>query len=207
MANQTKLRFLRTTPIYKFGYLVPRNSDQAVEIDTKNGKRKWQEAESLEIGQLDAYATFFDKGKYGILPAGYKKIRCHMVYDAKYDGIHKTRLVAGGHLTDAPLESVYSSIVSLKRLRLVVFLAELNGLEVWSTDIGNAYLEAKTKKKVYIIAGPEFGSEVGHLLVFNKALYGLKSSGLRWHKRFANTLREMGFTPSRADNDIWMRCV
>ena len=87
----------------------------------------------------------------------------------------------------------------------MTFLAELNGLEVWATDVGNAYLEAHTKEKVYVIAGPEFGDKEGHVLVFNKALYGLKSSGLRWHERFADTLRDMGFFPSRAESDIWMR--
>ena len=80
-----------------------------------------------------------------------------MVYNVKHDGRHKARLVAGGHLTDTPVESVYSSVVSLKGLRIVMFLAELNSMEIWATDVGNAYLEALTKEKVYIIAGPEFG--------------------------------------------------
>jgi len=207
MVNQAKLKSFRTKPVYKFGYLVPRNHGQAIELDTKNGNTKWQDAEALEISQLDDYETFFDKGQDALPPAGYKKIRCHMVYDIKHDGRHKARLVAGGHLTDTPIESVYSSVVSLKGLRLVLFLAELNGLQAWATDIGNAYLEAKTKEKVYIVAGPEFGDKQGHILVFNKALYGLKSSGLRWHERFADTLRDMGFAPSRAENDIWMRRV
>jgi hypothetical protein len=30
---------------------------------------------------------------------------------------------------------------------LHLFIAELNKLQVWSTDIGNAYLEAKQKKR------------------------------------------------------------
>ena len=38
-----------------------------------------------------------------------------------------------------------------------------------------------------------------------KALYGLRSSGLRWHERFADTLRDMKFFPSKAEDDIWMR--
>ena len=204
-ANQAKLKSFRTTLVYKFGYLVPRNHDQAVEIDRKNGNTRWQDAELTETSSLDEYDTFIDKGKDYTPPGGYKKIRCHMVYDVKHDGRHKARLVAGGHLTDTPVESVYSSVVSLKGLRLVMFLAELNGLDVWATDVGNAYLEANTKEKVYIIAGPEFGTRQGHVLLINKALYGLKSSGLRWHERFADSLREMGFVPSRAENDIWMR--
>jgi hypothetical protein len=84
-------------------------------------------------------------------------------------------------------------------------LAELNDLQTWSTDIGNAYLEAETKEKVFFIAGPEFGDLAGHTLVIVKALYGLRSSGARWHDRFADCLRDMGFVPSKAEPDIWMR--
>ena len=42
-------------------------------------------------------------------------------------------------------------------------------------------------------------------LIIRKALYGLKSSGKRWHERFAVVLRKMGFFPSKAEEDIWMR--
>ena len=56
-----------------------------------------------------------------------------------------------------------------------------------------------------MIAGPEFGELEGHLFVIVKALYGLKSSGLRWHERFAAVLDEMGFKPCIAEPDIWMR--
>jgi hypothetical protein len=114
-------------------------------------------------------------------------------------------MVADGHLTTVPIDSVYSGVVSLRGIRTLVFLAELNGLQTWSTDIGNAYLEAETKEKVYFIAGPEFGDLAGHTLIIVKALYGLRSSGARWHDRFADCLRDMGFLPSKAEPDIWMR--
>jgi hypothetical protein len=104
--------------------------------------------------------------------------------------------------TDLPLESVYSGVVTLRGLRLVVFLAELNGLELWTTDIGNAYLEAETKEKVYIIAGSEFGEQEGHIMIIHKALYGLRSSGLMWHERLADCLRDMGFYPCKEEPDI-----
>ena len=54
-------------------------------------------------------------------------------------------------------------------------------------------------------AGDESGDLKGHKLVITKALHGLKSSGLRWHERFTDVLREMGFFPSKAEPDIWMR--
>ena len=77
------------------------------------------------------------------------------MFDIKHDGRHKARLVAGGHLTDVPDDSVYSSVVSLRDLRLVVFAGEQNGLDIWAADVGNAYLESYTKEKVYIVAGPQ----------------------------------------------------
>ena len=41
----------------------------------------------------------------------------------------KARLVADGNLTDILLSSVYFGVVSLRVIRLVLFLVELNGLE------------------------------------------------------------------------------
>ena len=110
----------------------------------------------------------------------YEKITVHMVYAVKHNGRHKSRLVAGGHRTDTPIDAIYSSVVSLRGVKMVIFLSELNGCKTWVTDIGNAYLELYTSEKVYIIAGPEFGDREGHMLVIIKALYGLKSSARQW---------------------------
>jgi hypothetical protein len=98
------------------------------------------------MSQLAEYDTFRDLGHKDTAspPTGYKKIRTHLIYDCKHDGRHKAWMVAEGHLTDILLESVYSSVVSLRGLRIVTFLAKLNGLDLWATDIGNAYLEAFT---------------------------------------------------------------
>ena len=128
--------------------------------------------------QLNEYSTFQEKGKNSPIPSGSKKIRTHIVFAVKHDGRHKVRMVEGGLLTDVPLDSVYSGVVSLRGLRLVLFLAELNNLNTYATDIGNAYLEADTKEKVCIISRKEFGPLEGNLLIIKKALYGLSTSGL-----------------------------
>ena len=205
MINQTRLKNFRNRPRYKYGFQVPRNHAEAVLIDERNGNTKWQDSEKLEIDQLKEYKTFRDLGLGGKAPDGYKKIPCHMIYDVKWDGRHKSRFVAGGHRTDTPVESTYSAVVSLLGVRMVTFLAELNDLELWNTDIGNAYLESYTSEKVYFVAGDEFGDLAGHTLIIMKAQYGLKSSGKCWHDRLHDVLRSMGFTPSKAEEDIWFR--
>ena len=87
---------------------------------------------------------------------------------------------------------------------MVIFVARLNNFEVWGADIGNAYLEAKTKEKLYIVAGPEFEELEGHILVIYKALYVLKSSGLRWSQKMHDIMLDMGFSPSKADPCVWL---
>jgi hypothetical protein len=41
--------------------------------------------------------------------------------------------------------------------------------------------------------------------VVQKAMYGLRSSGLCWHEKFADILCNVGFYPCKAEGDIWMR--
>ena len=207
LVNQAKLKSHRNAPTHKYGFQVPRNHAEAMRLDLENGNTKWCDAECLELNQIDEYDTFDDHGEGAPPPKDYKRIRVHVVYDIKHDGHHKARLVADGHLTEVPLTSVCSSVVSLRSTRVVTFLAELNELELWGADVGNAYLESFTKEKVYIIAGEEFGDRKGHLLVITRALCGLRSSGARWHDRFHDVLRAMGWFPCKTEQDAWMKRV
>jgi hypothetical protein len=91
-------------------------------------------------------------------------------------------------------------------IRLLNVIAKAQGLECLAGDVGNAYLNAYTKEKVYVRCGLEFGpTMMGRIAIVEKSLYGLKSSGNRWHSHFANTLYSMGFSPSRYDHDVWYK--
>ena len=126
-------------------------------------------------------------------------------FDVKHDGRKKARLVGGGHPTVTPIDSVYSGVVSLRGFRMCLFLADLNNLEAYTTDIGNAYLEAYTKEKIVIRAGDEFGDQAGHLLIVSKSLYGLFSSSLRFNELLAKCLSDIGFHRSKCEANIWIR--
>ena len=167
-----------------FGFLIPRNYTEALEFDKPNNTSKWYDATKAEFDSIHSYEVFqkhekmkHDKQKKVMnAPPGYG---VHLIYAVKYDGRHKVGLVADGHLTPEPVESIYSGVVSLRNLKLDIFLGKPNNLESWGADIGNAYLEAPTEEKLYIVAGPEFEDWEGYILTFSKALYGFISSGTR----------------------------
>ena len=117
MANQAKLRSYRNAPQCMNGFEVPRNYKHAMYLDQRNRNDRWKVATDLEFTQMDEYDAFHDYGKGGKPPSNeYKRIRVHLVYAVKHDGRHKARCVADGHLTEVPVESVYSGVVSLRGL-------------------------------------------------------------------------------------------
>jgi hypothetical protein len=194
-------------PKFKFGIEVPRNPKHALEIDKENGNSAWRESMTTEVNQLLDYETFRVVPDGMPMPKGYKRIPYHCVLDVKVDLRLKSRIVANGARTpDVEREEVFSTVVSMEAVRLGFLLARLNGLSVCAGDIGNAYLNARTREKVYIVAGPEFGPKYeGKRLIIYKALYGLKTSSRRYAEHCSSKLRSMGYRPSRADPDLWIK--
>ena len=201
--KQSRIRQVRASARYQHGFQVPKDYNDAIRLDKENSNTHWQDAMELELTQIHEYKVFKDTGKAQfhigkvVTPDGFQKIRVHFVYAVKHDGRFKARLVADGHLTKEPVEYIYSEVVSLRSLRMVVFLSQLNDLEIWVADVGNAYLDAYTDEKFRIIAGPEFKELQGHLLIMIKALYGTRSRGASWHDRLFDILQELDFKPSK----------
>jgi len=190
MLSAVKTRYAKRT--HKFGIRVPQSVDEALAIDRETKTTFWFDAIQKEMKNNRIAFQFLDDGKK--IPVGYKWIRCHMVFDIKMDFTRKARFVAGGHMTDPPSTLTYSSVVSRDSVRIAFVLAALNDLNLLAADIGNAYLNAPAREKVYTTAGAEFGAEFeGRPVLIVRALYGLKSSGAAWRAHLANTLFTLGF--------------
>ena len=58
-------------------------------------------------------------------------------------------------------------------------------------DVGNAYLNAECREKLYSYAGPEFGDDEGKLLIIVRAIYGLRSLGAAFRDHFATNLADL----------------
>ena len=106
-------------------------------LKTKNSK--WYDAIKLEIESMLEYKIFrkLDKAiqdkhkKVMNSPKCYHRIKVHLVFAVKFDGKHKARFVADGHLMPESAENIYSGAVSLRNLRLVIFPGKLSNLDRW----------------------------------------------------------------------------
>lgn len=215
--KKVKSRYWKTTQ--KFGIDLPHSAEEALKLDEKNGNDYWRKAIEKEMKKVKGHETFlrYDRAtpeelrKTPQLLPGFKNITLHMVFDIKMDGLftRKARLVADGHKTgEAPAHTTYSSVVSRESVRLAFLHAALNGLEVMSCDVSNAYLNAPCKEKIWIEAGPEFGSEKGTVQIIQKALYGLKTSGNSWRQVLSQFIEEhLGFKNSKADPDVYIKAA
>ena len=195
-------------PKYKFGVRVPRGVKQSRAFDEENGNTQWGDAIKKEVSQLMEQKTFRVLAQGEHAPAGYQMIPLHHAFDVKYDGRYKNRIVAGGNHTDLIDTDMYSGVVSIDTVRLVTLVGVLNGLSCIATDISVAYLHGRTREKVYTVAGPEFGPDIaGRTMIIEKALYGLRTSAARWHEVLSDTLRQMGWSPSYADPNVWIKDI
>ena len=190
---------------YMFGIPIPRNTRQAYEFNKNNGNTAWTDAIAEEMEKISSFGTFEATPIRARLPQGYQHVPLHMCFAVKWDRRHKARLVAGGNWTEPDRTDVYSGVVTTEAVRIGLLVAAANDLEVRVGDVGNAYLHSQTREKIDTYTGPEFGPLQGRCLIILKALYGLRTSGARWHETFANDLMRLGFTPMRADPNMWIR--
>ena len=86
---------------------------------------------------------------------GREHVNVHMIFDIKINGkfTRKAILVADGHITAPPSSITYSIVVPRDSVIISFLLASFNDLDIFSCDIGNAYLNAKFIEKLWTEAG------------------------------------------------------
>ena len=56
--NQSKIRQVRRSAVYQFGFLIPKDYKEALQLDEQNGNSKWYDATKLEMDQINEYKVF-----------------------------------------------------------------------------------------------------------------------------------------------------
>jgi len=197
-----KARIRKTSQ--KYGIEIPSSVEHAYELDRKNGDTFWRDALQKEMKNVGIAFEVLPEGKSA--PPGWRKVTGHLIFDVKMDFTRKARWVLDGHKTPSPVGSTYAGVVSRESVRIALTYAALNGLDVFAADIRNAYLQAPSSQKDYVICGPEFGLEnVGKVALIHRALYGGKSAGRDFRNHLRSCMSFLGYESCLADPDVWMR--
>ena len=186
---------------HKYGVEVPTSMKHAYRIDKANGNHLWREAIQKEMENLKVAFNIQHNDKTP--PQGYTKVSGHLVFDVRMTLERKARWVKDGHRTPEPVNSTFAGVVSRESISIALTYAALNGLSVYGADIQNAYLQAPTTEKHYIICGPEFGLEnVGKTAIIVRASYGGKSAGADYWNHVRKAMLNMNFESCKADPDV-----
>jgi hypothetical protein len=138
------------------------------------------------------------------VPPGWHKASGHLVYNVKMDFTRKAGWVRDGHKTPNSTTSSYAGVVR-NSIRISLTYTAWLGLPVIGANIRNAYLQALSLEKHFIICSPEFGLEnEGHVALIWHALYGGKVTGCNFWHHLCDCMGQLGFTSSCADPDVWL---
>ena len=140
------------------------------------------------------------------VPRGYTKSSGHLVFDVRMNFQCKARWVKDGHKTPDLETSNYAGVVYRKSIHILLTHDVLHGVPVMAADIRNAYLQAPTSEKHFVMCGPEFGIDnVGKMALISQALYGGKTDGRDFWHHLRSCMKFLGFESSRANPDVRMR--
>ena len=84
------------------------------------------------------------------------------------DFTRKARWDLDGHKMPDPIRSTFAGMVSHESVQIAFTYAALNDLQVFAVDICNAYLQAPSSQKDYVVCGPEFGiNNIGKVVLIH----------------------------------------
>ena len=161
-----------------------------------------------EISSLLRHGTF----KLTKLPAGRRAIGCKWVYRIKRDDTgkivrYKARLVAQGFTQrkGTDFHEVFAPVARMTSQRIVMAIAAIEGLDLFTIDVDNAYLNGEIDATLYMkqpqgFVDPRYPDTSVWVCQLLKGLYGLKQAGNIWNAAVHAYLLEIGFR--RADADL-----
>ncbi len=124
----------------------------------------------------------------------------------KMNFTRKAHWVKDGHKTSNSTTSSFAGVVSRVSICINLTYVALLGLPVIGANIRNAYLQAPSLEKHFIICGPEFGLDnEGRIALIWHALYGGEVAGRDFWHHLCDCMGQLGFTFSYADSNVWLR--
>jgi hypothetical protein len=121
-------------------------------------------------------------------------------------------MVAQGFLQQKgkDFNEMFAPVARMTSQRLVIAIASLEGLNLYTIDVDNAYLNGVIDTKLYMkqpkgFVEPQFSDTNVWVCELQKGLYGLKQAGNIWNAAIHSYIIEIGFTRTTSDLCVYTK--
>jgi len=195
--------------IFKYGTFVPKNDREA---DSSPEASRWKAGRTLEWLRLEQHETFDGDWTWDKVCRTYPLYKrsdvgfLFYVYDFKFSGEHRVRLVFDGSRQSASTYSeTYAPTVRAESVRLFHIVCVEEGFQIGQYDVPQAFLKADIDHDIFAYPPKGQGLFPGQILKLRRALYGGKQSAFLWFQMMNLFLIDLGFKPSSLDSCFYRR--
>jgi hypothetical protein len=188
---------------------VPKNDREA---DSSPEASRWQAGRNLEwlrLGQVGTFDGDWTWDKVCCAFPEYKKSDVGFlfyVYDFKFSGEHRVRLVFdGSRQSDSTYSQTYAPTVRAESVRFFHIVCVEEGYHIGQYDVPQAFLKADIDHDIFAYPPKGQSSFPGQILKLRRALYGGKQSAFLWFQMMNIFLLDLGFHPSSLDACFYRR--
>jgi hypothetical protein len=193
----------------KYGVFIPRNDREA---DASPEASRWDSGRQLEWLRLQNQGTFkrnWDWERVMKKFPNYKKVdigHVFFVYDFKFSGEHRVRLVFDGSKQNPETYTeTYAPTARGESVRLFHIFAVEESYTIAQYDVPQAFLKSAIDCDLFVYPPRNFSEFPGQLLKLKLSLYGAKQSAALWNAMIDSFLKGLGFAPSPLDPCLYKR--
>jgi hypothetical protein len=210
LSSKTITRILKAQEsMFKFGTFIPKSDREA---EQSPEAPRWRSGRTLEWLRLRQAKTFETDWTWDRIRAEYPEYRKedigHMfyVYDYKYSGEHRVRLVFDGSRQSPTTYGVtYAPTVRAESVRLFHLYAVEYGWHIQQYDVPQAFLRSDADCTIFVYPPKGQSDYPGQLLKLSKMLYGSKQAAALWFNLLNSFLTKLGFVASHMDPCFYRR--
>ena len=204
--NTKQIRRILTAreSIFKYGIYLPKNDRVA---DASPERARWYSGRQLEWLRLKGVRAFEydwtmsrllrEFPDYKVKDIGH----CFYIYDYKFSGEHRVRLVFdGSRQSPSTYDDTYSPTVRPESIRLFHVYAVEMGWPIHQFDVPQAFLRSDADCTIFVYTPKGQSDFPGQLLKLSKMLYGSKQAAALWYNLLSAFLLKLGFSKKAVSN-------
>jgi hypothetical protein len=210
LSSKIIIRILKAKEsMFKYGTFVPRSDREAEQSPEAPRWRSGRTLEWLRLREAKTFETDWTWDRIRKEHPDYKKEDIgymFYVYDYKYSGEHRVRLVFDGSRQSETTYSVtYAPTVRAESVRLFHLYAVEHGWPIQQYDVPQAFLRSDADCTIFVYPPKGQSDFPGQLLKLAKMLYGSKQAAALWFNLLNSFLIKLGFVASSMDPCFYRR--